>query len=328
MLPIATIYFLWLLNNPKQHLIGLSLCLIFLCISIVFSQELKDISALVGKVLICFLVYSATSIYIKDVDRLKNVIYMVFSFLLFEALLRSMCMTPSLPLLLAGPLSYKTECSPFFFDSNTSGNIVALLYAILLYTAKSHKKIVIISMALVLVVLSLLTASKASFITCICISLLYIFEKIVRSDGIRFAIIFSVVVIVGGIVIGLLSFDPSFASKLDFVTHLFQSLLDRPQDYIFGHGYYTGAKALAGKLEFAHINPALVIGTCGLLGAILYYGFIVKSMFYSASSFMMLSAFLLLSLSYLPPFFDYYFVLIAMAERAIKLNRESLRIVS
>lgn len=320
LIPVFFIFAYYLLNNPVNKLAYILLLFLFVSSSIIFSESYSDLNLIVLKVIVCSMVFVAFYNSIENLKDLSRYISFIIVFMILEAILRSKCMMPTLLLLFNGPLSYKTECSPFFFDSNSSGNILTLLFALIIYIRSHLNRFYFYFLLLLMPMLSLLTASKASFITSLALIGLMIFESKVKNQSVRYFLVFIILITIGGYVLSQLSFDPSFQSKLEFLVVFFDTMLNEPYKFVFGHGYYLGAKVLAGSHEFAHLNIALIIGMSGIVGAGLYYFFIFKVLCIRSESLLMISSFLLLSLSYFPPFFDYYFILFALCKRAIELN--------
>lgn len=320
LLPIFIVFGYYLLNNPINKLRYILLSLFFVIVSIILSEDFFDFIFIVLKFIVCMMVFI---VFYNSVNSLKNLtrcISLIVLFMILEAILRAKCMMPTSLILLNGPLSYKTECSPFFFDSNTSGNILTLLFALIIYIRNHINKPYFYLLFVLIPLLSLLTASKASFITSLVLIGLMFFENRVKNQSLRLLIVFIILVTIGSYVVSQLSFDPSFQTKVQFFSEFLYIMTNEPYNFLFGHGYYSGAKVLAGTSEFAHLNIALIIGMSGIFGAVIYYYFIFKVLYFKSESLLIISSFLLLSISYFPPFFDYYFILFALCKRAIEFK--------
>jgi hypothetical protein len=89
------------------------------------------------------------------------------------------------------------------------------------------------------------------------------------------------------------------------------SLVDEPQQLLFGRGYFSGASHLAGEAVYAHSLYGLGIGMFGLIGFFSYLVLLIAICVVRANSLAPLAAILILGLSYFPPLFEYFAMLLA-----------------
>ena len=293
--------------NPK---VGIAL-LILLLGSFLFSESWEDLYLILGKIIISGVVAFVAYSFGKQRKFHSYFLFSLTAFIAGDTLYRYMCFTPTIQDLVVGPWVYKTDCTIPFFDSNASGIVIVqafLLFQLMLTNGHASLFFWAICWSF-FTVLAILTASKAVVVALIIYPLLHLFESLVRRPIIRGLLLVGFCGLAFLAVIGLADQDSSFESKLNYLNNVGSVVLSDPLSIMFGHGYLTGMTVLAGDSEFSHLLPALLLGSVGLIGSVGYYWLMWFAYGRQSSTFIPIVLINLISLSYFPPFFDYFIFL-------------------
>tara|TARA_B100000900_G_scaffold141547_1_gene119975 strand:- start:14415 stop:15503 length:1089 start_codon:yes stop_codon:yes gene_type:complete len=307
--------FLHLFIKGKLRYLDKSVSLSILVIfsgSFLFSNTFADFYLIISKILTCTVVGLIGYHFGLNKGFFKYFLLSIVIFLLSDSLFRYFCFKPDFFDLLVGSIAYKRECTMPFTDSNASGialiQLLAILHLFFVYKNITFLKWIV--SWLFIICLLLLTASKAAIIVGIMLyPLLVIYEKIIKKPHTRVFFLFFLLSVSATSIISLTELDESFDTKILFLFSFVETLINNPLSILFGHGYVSGMSILAGDQEFAHIMPALLLGSIGIIGSIFYYYLMWGCYVRYSASFTPIVMIFLLSLSYFPPFFEYFIFL-------------------
>ena len=290
--------------------VGVAL-MILLVGSFLFSKTWEDLYLILGKIFTCGVVSFVAYNFGQKRQFYLYFFVSVAVFIIGDSLYRYMCFTPRIIDLTVGSWAYKTDCTIPFSDSNASGIVIvqALLIFHLMKTFNHVPFFVWLICWSLFTLLAVLTASKAVVVAVILYLFLNLFEKLVTRPSTRVLFFVGFGTLMFLIIHRSVDLDPSFASKLTYFDNILNVLISDPLSILFGHGYITGMKVLAGDSEFSHLMPALLLGSIGIIGSIGYYWLMWFAYGRVSSTFVPIILINLISLSYFPPFFEYFIFL-------------------
>jgi len=284
--------------------------------SFLFSPTFEDVVMLLVKMISFGSVFLVFYTIVRDYpDARLYLIGGVWTALILDAFYRVSCYTPTVQDIIVGSLAYKTECTRLFSDSNGAGIAAVLLGSLLLFNQRGrlHALKYRVLCGAALLVLLFLSASKAAWVAAVCGLAVRVIESIKPFDRRIFLVAFGIaaVILTYMALHNFVGLDDSLDTKFVFFRIILESLVDEPLQLLFGRGYFSGASHLAGDAVFAHSLYGLGIGMFGLIGFFSYLALLVAIYSVRVNSLAPLVMILVLGLSYFPPLFEYFALLIA-----------------